>query len=336
MTCGDLIAYLSAWNQMKIAKAGGPEAWDKLSPSEQAECNKQLMTRIIQTFGKEDYDCLPQEDRRKLDLFIFEAGNKEMVLEWEKLGVEPPILLANKVNAAILRRLMDPGGPSESLLSEDEKRAFEESTCGGVKATALAGMILHNKDNKRGQGDRHIIYFKEKVDKDYTQFPPIHHSQFGSHGDAAANFLQYLEDYIIYFNILCLSKVNPTFTNVESNVLKALQDDATLTELCAMVLYQQAVSKPYMCIVRGSGSKYGNNVLDLAPLHVLVHEFVTKIIDKPELLVSSDASYVEGSLDGKEWDNSKAMEAVFSLMGQLPYVKPLTVAFFRGSSATWK
>jgi len=101
-----------------------------------------------------------------------------------------------------------------------------------------------------------------------------------------------------------------------------------------MVLYQQAVSKPYMRAVRRPGEK-AENILDLGPLHRLVMEFVSKVIETPEILISPDATAVEGSMDGKDWDNPQAMEAVFRLIPELPHIKEITVAFFRGSLPTW-
>lgn len=76
--------------------------------------------------------------------------------------------------------------------------------------------------------------------------------------------------------------------------------------------------------------------LVIRPLHVLVQEFVAKIINSPELLVSPDALFVEGMIDRKEWDNPKAMKAVFELMPKLPHLKQITVAFFNGANVTWK
>lgn len=121
---------------------------------------------------------------------------------------------------------------------------------------------------------------------------------------------------------------------MEQNLLKALKDLATLTELCAMILYQQSVTHPYMCIVRAPGTEE-TNVLDLGPLHAEVRDHIEKILENPELLVSPDASHVTGSLDGKEWEDPEAVKAVFELMPELPYLKEITIAFLRGALTTW-
>ncbi|KAJ7093335.1 hypothetical protein B0H15DRAFT_776748, partial [Mycena belliarum] len=154
----ELVEYLGAWNARKIAEAGGEEAWNALAPAEQANRDAKLMNDIVTVLGKEEYDMLAPEERRALDLFIwggccmhkdlnsFRGGNGEMMLEWPKLGLEGPVLLANKHNAAVLRNLLDPAAPRDAVLTEDEFKAFEASTRGGVKACALAGAIFNNKD----------------------------------------------------------------------------------------------------------------------------------------------------------------------------------------------
>lgn len=114
MTVGELVAYLSAWNQKKVAEVGGIDDWNKLCKDEQVKRDKSMMKEIVQTLGKEEYDLLSPMDRRDLDLFIwagccmhkdqnsFRCGAAEMMLAWQALGVQPPILLANKSNAATL------------------------------------------------------------------------------------------------------------------------------------------------------------------------------------------------------------------------------------------
>jgi len=340
-----LVHYLAAWNTKKIAEAGGAEGWAMLSQLEQAQRDKKLMGKIITSLGKEEYEKLSPEDRRASDLFIwagccmhknensFEGGNTEMKLEWAKLGLTPPVILANKANATTLRDILDPGRANPSVpLMESEQGAFEQSTRGGVKTTALAGAILNNKDDKKGQGDRHVDHFKAKVDKNYKRFPDTSNTRFGSHGDAAADLIEHLDAHIDYLNVVCLSKGTASLTNIEYNVLEALKDIPTRTELCAMVLYSQAVCKPYMTAVRGPKS---DNVLDLGPLHSLVREFIKKILADPELLISEDLSHVQGSLDGQEWENPRAVTAILKLMPSLPNLKAITLAFFRGSLVTW-
>jgi hypothetical protein len=347
LSVADLITYLSAWNQKKLAEVGGLDEWNKLDALEQTRRDKKLMEDIVKALGQKEYDALSGGDRRILDLFVwagccmhkdqnsFKAGNAAMVLAWKDLGVTPPILLANKANSATLRGILHPEGPdpTTTTFTEDEQRAFEQSTRGGCKATALAGTILNNKDDKKGQGDRHIKHFQEKVDPLYTRFPDTSNTRFGSHGEAAADLIRYLDAHIEYINIIRMSKQTATLTNIEYNVLQALNDMATRTELCAMALYTQAISKPYMKAVRGPKS---DNVLDLGPLHELVREHIVKLIQNPEPLVSEDLSHVDSTLDGQDWDNPGAIDAVLKLMPTLHHLKEITVAFLRGALVTWE
>lgn len=240
------------------------------------------MKEIVTALGKEAYDTLGPSDRRRLDLFIwagccmhkdqnsFKGGNTEMMSEWGKLGVPGPIVLANKQNAALLHKILEPGAKMPDKLTEDEQRAFEASTCGGVKACAIAGAIMNNKDDKKGQGDKHTNFMKEELGEEFhKRFADTNNTRFGSYGLAAAELIKFREQYIRYLDIIQFPKNNPSLTNIEKNLLAALEDLATVTELGAMILYQQVITHPYMCFVRGHGTEE-TNVLDLGPLHAEV------------------------------------------------------------------
>ncbi|GLB43887.1 hypothetical protein LshimejAT787_1500710 [Lyophyllum shimeji] len=62
--------------------------------------------------------------------------------------------LANKENAAILRKILDPAAhaaPSTDQVTDLELAALEASTQGGTKTAALAGAIFNNKDDKKAR-----------------------------------------------------------------------------------------------------------------------------------------------------------------------------------------
>ncbi|KZP26119.1 hypothetical protein FIBSPDRAFT_918251 [Athelia psychrophila] len=86
--------------------------------------------------------------------------------------------------------------------------------------------------------------------------------------------------------------------------------------------------------VRGAGA-VGTNNCDLGPLHdkVLVH--CKTIITNPDLLLSLDASYETGSLDGEQWQRPDGMYAVWALMPKLPHLRSIVIAFFEGAAETW-
>ncbi|KAF7362669.1 hypothetical protein MVEN_00616200 [Mycena venus] len=269
------------------------------------------------------------------DLNSFKGGNAEMMAEWKKLNAPAPVLLANKANAAVLRNILDHSFPANAVLTEDEFRAFEASTRGGVKACALAGAIFNNKDKaKKGQGDHHVDFMTEKLGKKHHKFPDTNNTRFGSHGDAAAELITHLPLYLEILDVIQWSKHYPSLTNIEKNLLAALKDTPTITELVAMVLYRVLITHPYMRQVRGPGTE-NTNLLDLGPLHHAVQDHIKCLLDDLDLIFGSDVSYETATLDGKEWNDPAAMEAVFKLIPSLPRVKKVTAAFFRGALVTF-
>ena len=104
-----------------------------------------------------------------------------------------------------------------------------------------------------------------------------------------------------------------TFTNIELNIYNGLQDNPTLAEMCILVLYSQAISHPYMCVVRGPEQ---TNALDLGPLHKQVKAHIQKIIDNPLILLQPGVSYSSGAMDGKQWEHPEAMYAVWQLAAE--------------------
>ncbi|KAJ7080892.1 hypothetical protein B0H15DRAFT_953240 [Mycena belliarum] len=331
----ELVLYLSVWNAKKIAEAGGTDAWDRLSELEKAERDAKLMKEIVEVLGKAAYSALSPEERRKLDLFIwagccmhkdlnsFRGGNAEMMLEYPHIpGAVPPIILANKGNAAILKELLEPGSEKYDNLTELQQKAFESSTRGAIKTCAIAGMIFNNKDGKKGQGDKHVDFMTAHLGKPQKRFPGTHNSRFSSSALAAAELIKNLSIY------------SPALTNVENDLRLAIRDPATLTELVVVILYYQSVGHPYMRVVRGPGTE-NTNVLDLGPLHVEVCSHIRTMIDDPSLIMGSDTSHLTGSLDGQLWEDPEAMNAALALVPTLPHVREILLAFLRGALATW-
>jgi hypothetical protein len=135
-------------------------------------------------------------------------------------------------------------------------------------------------------------------------------------------------------DVIQWSKVNPSLTNIEKNLRDALKDQPTLTEFCAMILYQQIVTHPYLRQVRGPGTK-NVNVLDLGPLHVAIREHIEQILANPAIIFGADLSAEMASLDGHPWHDPKAVAAVINLMDSLPHLQAITMAFFRSALTTW-
>ncbi|KAJ7868034.1 hypothetical protein B0H14DRAFT_3441437 [Mycena olivaceomarginata] len=230
------------------------------------------MQEIVTALGKDAYHALSPEDRRAVDLFIwggccmhkdlnsFKGGNAEMMLEWAKLGVPGPILLANKQNAAILRNLFDPA----------------TSTCGGVKTCALGGAIFNNKDDKKGQADKHVDFMTRKLETPHPRFPDTSNTLFGSYGGASAELITYLLQYLDLMDVIQWSKINPSLTNIEKNLRDALKRSYPHRALCDDS-------------VRGPGTE-NVNLLDLGPLHAAVRDHIQQILDNPDIIFGGDFS----------------------------------------------
>jgi hypothetical protein len=173
-----------------------------------------------------------------------------------------------------------------------------------------------------------------RVGKYHNRFPDTSNTRFGSFGLAAAALIKYLDQYRELMKVIEFSKTHPGLTNIEKNLRDALDDVSTLTELCATILYHQVITHPYMRVVRGPGAE-ATNALDLGPLHFDVRKHIEQVIENPDIIVSADISHVTASLDGQEWEDPAAIQAVIQLMPTLPHLKEIVVAFFRGALATW-
>ena len=100
------------------------------------------------------------------DMNAMKGGNKAMMAWWAETGNIPPILLANKDNAAVL----DDAPEDELEFTEVERHAFDNSAHGGVKAASIAGALFNDKDNKKGQQNTVWWYFEKHHGK-VVSFP---------------------------------------------------------------------------------------------------------------------------------------------------------------------
>ncbi|KAJ7056037.1 hypothetical protein C8F01DRAFT_1234071 [Mycena amicta] len=118
---------------------------------------------------------------------------------------------------------------------------------------------------------------------------------------------------------------------------KAIIAAPTLTELCVMALHQQAITHPYMAIVRAPEDA-ALNAIDLGPLHDDVQAHCAALIEDPDLLLDFDADcHIHGTLDGKQFTRLEVVEAVKKLSeaGDVPHLREIFIAFLRGAQETW-
>ncbi|RDB27700.1 hypothetical protein Hypma_003276 [Hypsizygus marmoreus] len=336
----DLAIYLGEWNKKKIRDAGGPDTWNAMSGAEQARRDIILLGQLALCLGIEAHSMLSAAEKRIVNLFIwagccmhkdqnsFGGGNTALIASYPHHPDIPlPFLLANKHNAATLHKALEPG---KALPGSAELEAFEASTRGGVKIAAIAGAILRNRDDKKGQGDTYSIHFPGR------RFSDTNNTHFGSHGEAAADILVNRLPLVEFLRVVRdKKKAKAAWTNIEWNLFNALQDIPTITELAILVLYSQNITHPYMRSVRGSdnGSK---NVLDLGPLHVEVRDHIHDVIEDTDLWLSPTTTFKAAALDGLEWERVDAVETVQTLLPRMPHIAVLLVEFLRGSLITWE
>ena len=237
----DLIPLLWEETERNIANAGGHSAWQALSADQREEHEHEAYRRVCIHIGEDRFDALTPDECRHAILFLWggccmhkemnsiKGGNTRMMAFWEAAGLVGPIKLVNRDNAAAAAR----------------KRASDVSQAGGVKLTSLTGAVFANKDTKKGQQDSLQVYL-ESVIGYMVRFPNTSSTRYQSHCEAAAELLVRLEFYRQFLELVRDLKEKRTFTNIEQNIYSALHDIPTITELCVLVLYAQAISHPYM------------------------------------------------------------------------------------------
>ncbi|KAH9949428.1 hypothetical protein B0H21DRAFT_820030 [Amylocystis lapponica] len=342
LTWDELRPHVDAAVDMKMDEAGGNAMWEALAPEEKTVCDLAMMRALSVRLGTDMFARLPEVVQQSLKSLIWagcsmhkemnsvKGGDRTMQAAWKLLGLDPPILLANKDNAATLEL----ASTTTEAVSVAEEHVLNVSGRGGVKTTSLAGAMFNHKDDKKGQQDTHQYYMRQVTGKPFM-FPDTSNTRYQTNCDAATELLLNLDQYISFLELVRDRKDKRIFNHMEANVYAALHDCATLTELAVLVLYSQAITHPYVRVVRGSGTEQ-TNILDLGPVHVQVKEHVQRIIDDPELLLSPHVSHQTGATDGQMWEKPTAITTVHDLAPRLPYLKPITVAFFRGALETWE
>ncbi|TFK79123.1 hypothetical protein K466DRAFT_506106 [Polyporus arcularius HHB13444] len=297
-----------------IRKAGGLSRWEQLPGAERAAHVHEATRRATVRFGETRFAALSEEEKRAADLFVWagccmhkelnsvKGGAAALASFWKDNDLPPSTCVRRQRNYSIKKVCPD----------ESADRATEVSQGGAVKLTSLAGALFRHKDEKKGQQDTVRIFF-----------------------EAAEALLVYLPLYREFLEVVRDKKDSRTWTNLEQNVYSGLHDDSTLTELCVLALYSQAISHPYMRAVRGP-DQLSANILDQGPLHERVKAHCRRIIENPDLLLSPDATYTTGSLDGQLWDRPEVHYTVLRMAPTLPHLRGALVAFFTGALETWK
>ena len=334
MDVNRLLSVLAPLKIRQINQLGGQEAWDKLSDDEKANTD----IEIIKEVGKQVFEKLPQDEQRKLTSFVrtgccmhkdlncVKGGDKAMQEMWKNLNKTPPILLANKDNAAVLAHQSGTSDPSTAEIS-----AEEVSKRGGSHATTLRGMICRNKDKKKGQQDTYNFYMEVNVGH-RVPYPDVSNTHYGSHGEAAGTIISFHNHFLLFMESVRDGKQKPSETNIEKNFTNALKDPATLTELCVLALYNVNVSRPFMQYVRSH-----DNILELENFFQKKVDFLQSVINNPQLWISQDFSHQVSSLNGQKWDKwcLKVMESARNFAPQLQDLENAILAFVKGARDTF-
>lgn len=334
MELGCVLAILLTLKAKQIDVYGGQAAWDALSDDARAAAD----IEIVREVGKQVFDALPAGEQEKLTRFIrtgccmhkdlncVKAGAKALEEMWVLLNKTPPILLANKENAYTLANRSSASAPMAA-----EAHAEHVSKWGGTQATSLGGMLFRNKDKKKGQQDTYGWYMEYHIGH-RVPYPDVSNTRYGSHGEAAATIIVYLEHFKKFMKHVCDAKDRPGETNIEKNFASAIEDFPTLTELCVLALYNIAVSRPFMAHVRTH-----DNILKLQGFFEKKADFLETIIQNPGIWTGGETSYEKGSLDGKEWDKwgLQVLAAIRTLAPQLPDLDKAVIAFARCARETF-
>ncbi|KAF8290388.1 hypothetical protein DL93DRAFT_2146671 [Clavulina sp. PMI_390] len=323
-TSDELEGALIASNEEMIAAAGGADTWSMLPEDEKHHRGQEAHEAMIERFGIEAYENLKDSEAEicgagatlfvwagcsmHKDLNAFKYAEKAVSEFWKLNNLDGPILLMNKDNAAAVAADASEAGESGSKTAA-QIRALEASTGGAHKIITLAGLLFNHRDNKHGEGDAVRFWFEEIL-----------------------GFLFMFPDWIEYLELVRDRKIRPGLNHMEDNVYKGLHDEPTLTEMAAMALYAQAISKPYMGMIRGSCKS--TNMLDMAAEHKRLIAHIEKLIANPDLLIGSKVSAETASFDGR-WPEAGIVDAVTKLAHRLPQLRGAVVACFKGALSGW-
>jgi hypothetical protein len=333
---------INAAEKQLMNDVGGVPGWIALSVEEQVEAKARMMEAIVMHLGEQAFTLLSDDEKRIMRLFIWagcgchkdlntvRGGYATMKKWWEENDIDPPILLANRDNAAVLKEVE----PGDDVVTPAQERAFEMTDRGGIKATQLAGAIFNHKNDKVGHHNVFRWWWEKNVGSQFT-FPDTSNTRFQSHCNAAAALLLHLPQFIKFLEYIRDVKQSGTFNHMEQNLWNALHCTATKTEMAVLALYAQAITHPYMKVVCATGEKQ-ENMLNLGPFHQKVQNHMQRIIGDPKFLLGRNASYEMGSLDGKDWNSPEIFNSIQMMSPELPHLEPLLVSFFKGASKTWK
>ncbi|PPQ84189.1 hypothetical protein CVT26_012756 [Gymnopilus dilepis] len=342
---GEFVKSLAALTKDDVEKAYRQA---KFEVENESDLDRATVTKLIEKIvGQTVLDSMSDHDREVLlaitfagccahkDMNAFKYGTTKLERGWEERNKTPPVLLANKANAATIRL-----GNADSAAVQ---QAIDSSSRGGVKLVSLAAALFNHSDDKRGYQEMHRVFMKdEKLAfhgiKDESRFPDANNTRFNSHTKGACELITYLDSYFRLIESCRDSKASPGFNHVEATLYKGLQDISTITELAAESLYGISVSWLYMAMVRGKKGEVRNLLdQDLIDLHRRLPDFCDAIAANPDLLLEESISdFSNVTLDGKPWSHPNTVLAIRVLKDELPDLKGAISDMFSGAAEGWR
>jgi hypothetical protein len=327
---------LDAKGKEMMERIGGYKCWAALSEAEQAEFGQRLVRETNIHLGEEAYQRLTEEEKRKVDLYVWsgcgmhkdlnavKGGAEQMARWWETSGETPPVELMSKFKAQAVAAAPE----------NEDSTSVKGSGRGAIKLTSLLGALVKHKDRNKGHQDRFRTFCLRFLPHE-IQFPDTSNTRYQSHSYAATEVIHHRWLYLDFLRDVADGKDKRKLNHMEKNVLNGLTDIPTLTELCVLCLYCQAISAPFTKKIRAPRSE-SENALDLAPFYDQIITHLQAVIDNPDLLIGTNASPTTGSLDGQPWENGEAVDIIVQNQHHYPHLRPLLIEFFSGALETWK
>ncbi|KAG2097956.1 uncharacterized protein F5147DRAFT_747409 [Suillus discolor] len=186
----DITCIIDRMMECIIAAAGGVNGWDALSLDEQHRHTKAAHQQLHVHVGEQHFAALTDAEKEAVDFFVWagccmhkelnavKGGNARMTAWWVKNGIEGPILLMNKDNAATAAS----GGNTAAV-----SHAVQVSGRGAVKALNLTGGVFRHKDDKKGQQDAFRYYMEDQLGY-FSTWPDTSNTHYQSNCDEMTAF----------------------------------------------------------------------------------------------------------------------------------------------------
>ncbi|KAJ7587291.1 hypothetical protein C8J56DRAFT_1051594 [Mycena floridula] len=213
---------------------------------------------------------------------------------------------ANKANQAVIN-LSD--NPDSAALQS----AINSSEAGCIKLLELLGSLLRHKDGEWGYQDKCVMFMKDQKSALFDlQEVLSFHGIIQEPIEATIN-----------------AKVKSGHPNhIEQNVLKALNDPPTLSELASLALYRTSVSWQYMVTVHGTKEE-PVNLLDLTPIHQKLPGFCKNMAKNPHILLNPSTSLDQLTINGLPFEDEILIESTRILV---PETENLLFKFHEGGT----